>query len=135
MGYFRAGFSTIVGIDLNPQPNYPFEFVQGDALEYLLAHGHEFDAIHASPPCQAYSDLRHLSKAQRTLKGEEYPDLVDPTRQLLINSGKPYVIENVPGAPLEDPVLLCASMFANDMLKRHRLFETNFNFFNVKWYN
>ena len=130
MGYHRAGFE-VVGVDIKPQPRYPFEFVQADALEFVAEHGGEFDVIHASPPCQAFSDLRHLSKAQRTATGEEYPDLVAATRDALRTSGKPYVIENVMGAPLESPIMLCASAFGNDMLRRHRLFESNLLLFGV----
>ena len=125
MGYHRAGFTEIVGVDSAAMPRYPFEFVRGDALEYLAAHGHEFDAIHASPPCQAFSTLRFMPNAK------PHPDLVDPTRQLLIASGKPYVIENVMGAPLRNPTMLCGTMFGlgtgDAELRRHRIFETNWN--------
>lgn len=126
MGYHRAGFE-VVGVDLNPQPRYPFEHHVGDALEFVAAHGHEFDAIHASPPCQTYSKTR-------TLHDNEHPDLVAPTRAALIATGKPYVIENVVGAPLVDPLVLCGTEFnmvAPDVdgtplkLVRHRLFESN----------
>lgn len=124
MGYSLAGFD-VVGVDINPQKNYPFEFIQGDALEYAKEHGHEFDAIHASPPCQAYSCLAHLSSGKHRA-------MVPETRELLLAIGKPYVIENVPGAPLINPVTLCGSMFnlktpCGAKLKRHRLFEANFN--------
>ena len=121
MGYHRAGFE-VVGVDVRPQPNYPFEFHQMDALE---AGWYGFDAIHASPPCQAYSVLRHAAEH----KGSDYVDLVDETRDLLRSTGLPYVIENVPGAPLDASVVLCGSMFglgANGrQLRRHRLFESN----------
>lgn len=120
-GYADAGFE-VVGVDIEPQPNYPFEFHQGDALEYLSEHGHEFDVIHASPPCQAYSTV---SGKARKHHGAEYPDLVAPTRRLLRALGKPYVIENVVNAPLIDPVMLCGSSFGLDV-RRHRLFETSF---------
>lgn len=116
MGYSRAGFD-VVGVDISPQPNYPMKFVQSDALEYLSEHGHEFDAIHASPPCQAYT------KAQRIQKNT-HPDLVGPTRDALIALQVPYVIENVPGAPLIDPIMLCGAMFGLGTY-RHRLFESN----------
>jgi DNA (cytosine-5)-methyltransferase 1 len=131
VGYHRAGFTEIVGVDINPQPRYPFEFVQGDALEYLRQNGEEFDAIHASPPCQHASDLRHMHK------GKVYPELIEPTRELLIKTGKPYVIENVEGAKLLEPLTLCGSAFGlgawcNDgkwhQLRRHRLFECSFFF-------
>jgi DNA (cytosine-5)-methyltransferase 1 len=125
-GYHRAGFD-VVGVDIAPQPNYPFEFHQGDALEYLAEHGHEFDAIHASPPCQAYSISANAHDV-------EHPDLLDPTRDGLVASGQPYVIENVEGAPLRQALTLCGTEFglrAQDVdghplaLKRHRLFESN----------
>jgi DNA (cytosine-5)-methyltransferase 1 len=123
MGYHRAGFD-VVGVDIKPQPHYPFEFHQSDALEYVAEHGHEFDAIHASPPCQAFTALKSMWNAK------PHPDLVDPTRQLLIASGKPYVIENVPGAPLIEAWMLCGTMFGlgtgEAELRRHRLFETTF---------
>lgn len=118
MGYSQAGFE-VVGVDINHQKNYPFEFVQGDALEYLKEHGHEFDVIHASPPCQAYAITNNIWK-----KSDSYPDLVAPTRELLIETGKPYVIENVPGAPLISPIKLCGVMFDLHVI-RHRLFESN----------
>jgi DNA (cytosine-5)-methyltransferase 1 len=115
MGYHRAGFE-VVGVDIAPQPHYPFEFHQGDALEYLAAHGHEFDAIHASPPCQAFSVTYNLPNVG------EYPDLIAPVRALLLATGKPYVMENVTGAPLDNPLMLCGSMFGLKVI-RHRLFE------------
>ncbi len=117
MGYHRAGFE-VVGVDFNPQKNYPFEFHQADALEYLEAHGHEFDAIHASPPCQAYSVTKSLHK-------NDHPELVPQVRALLIATGKPFVIENVVGAPLLNPLILCGSMFPELRVYRHRLFECN----------
>jgi len=126
-GYHQAGFE-VIGIDLNPQPNYPFEFYQRDALEVLQGWGpsaytdgrQRFDAIHASPPCQRYSAM---SKCRPEI-ADKYPDLVDPVRELLIQTGLPYVIENVPGAPLRDPIMLCGLMFGLE-LYRHRLFESN----------
>ena len=120
MGYHRAGFDEIVGVDINPQPRYPFEFVQGDALEYVAAHGHEFDAIHASPPCQAFSQA--VKKKYR--KGR--PNLIPATRKALRRLETPYVIENVPtaGVHLREPVTLCGSSFGLP-IRRHRLFESN----------
>ena len=117
MGYHRAGFE-VVGIDIKPQPRFPFEFHQADALTYPLEG---FDAIHASPPCQSYSDL-----AKRNGNADEWPRLIDPVRNLLIKSGILYVIENVEGAPLHDPVILCGTMFPQLRVLRHRLFEANF---------
>ena len=129
VGYARAGFE-VVGVDIDPQPHYPFEFIQADALaaDILLADGRHWDAIHASPPCQAYSVTRYTSSVQ-------HPELVEPVRELLRATQLPYVIENVVGAPLIDPITLCGSMFnlqtADDRdgqplyLRRHRLFESN----------
>lgn len=113
-GYHRAGFE-VVGVDINPQPHYPFEFHQADALEFCTAHGAEFDVIHASPPCQVYSITRSLATG-------EHPDLIHETRAALQATGKPYIIENVPGAPLLNPLLLCGTMFGLRVI-RHRLFE------------
>jgi DNA (cytosine-5)-methyltransferase 1 len=128
VGYRRAGFE-VVGVDLMPQPRYPFEFVQADAFDALGAvawqHGdvppplrRSFDAVHASAPCQAYSVLQ-----RRT--GLDYPDLIAPVRAALQASGLPYVIENVVGAPLLGPVMLCGTMFPGLRVIRHRLFESN----------
>lgn len=119
MGYHRAGFD-VVGVDHMPQPRYPFTFVQADALDYCREHGHEFDVIHASPPCQAYSALAAINRRN----GHKHPELVDPTRDALIATGLPFVIENVVGAPLRKPILLCGSAFGL-RVRRHRLFESN----------
>lgn len=117
MGYHRAGFD-VVGVDIRPQKNYPFEFIQADALEYCRAHGHEFDAIHASPPCQAYSECTPLDARAG------HPDLIAPTRAALMATGLPYAIENVEGARrrMLNPVLLCGTMFGLNVW-RHRYFE------------
>ena len=121
-GYHRAGFD-VLGVDIEPQPRYPFRFVQADAMTYPLDG---FDAIHASPPCQDYSkNLRHQASG--------YPQLIDPIRDRLIASGVPWVIENVEGAPLpvQDDLFgaygteLCGTMFGLRVW-RHRLFETSF---------
>lgn len=116
MGYARAGF-TVVGVDIKPQPRYPFEFIQADALDFDVSG---FDAIHASPPCQAFTAYK-----RRPNHVGEYPDLIWPTRQRLIASGVPYVIENIPKAPLLNPIQLCGSSFGLDV-RRHRLFESSF---------
>jgi DNA (cytosine-5)-methyltransferase 1 len=129
MGYSRAGFE-VVGVDINPQPHYPFEFFQADALELLSAANHieldipasilsGFDAIHASPPCQRYSVATVFHPGRQA----EHPDLVGPTRELLQMSGLPWVIENVMGAPLLNPVMLCGTMFDGLKVYRHRIFE------------
>lgn len=125
MGYYRAGFD-IVGVDIQPQPHYPFEFHQADALTYTLDG---FDAYHASPPCQPWTKFRSLVLAYGVAR--EYPELVEPTRERLIKTGKPYVLENVPGAPLINPYMLCGSSFFLKV-RRHRLFETNFPMFMLK---
>lgn len=122
MGYHRAGFD-VTGVDIEPQKRYPFRFIQGDALEYIAAHGNEYDAIAASPPCQAYS----MASNQWRTQGKSYPDLVAPTRAALIATGKPYVIENVPGAPLINPITLNGPMFGM-LVRRVRIFETSFEF-------
>jgi DNA (cytosine-5)-methyltransferase 1 len=117
MGYHRAGFE-VVGVDIKPQPNYPFEFIQADALTFPLDG---FDAIHASPPCQLFSRAGHL----RTAQGGKASaiNLIPETRAALVASGLPYVIENVPGAPLSG-VTLCGSTFGLGV-RRHRIFESD----------
>jgi DNA (cytosine-5)-methyltransferase 1 len=118
MGYHQAGFE-VIGVDIDPQPRFPFEFHRGDAIEFVKEHGHEFDVIVGGPPCQAHT------KAQR-IQGRKHPRLIGPFREVLIATGLPYVIENVEEArdELIDPKMLCGTMFG---LKtdRHRLFETN----------
>jgi DNA (cytosine-5)-methyltransferase 1 len=122
MGYHRAGFE-VVGVDIKPQPHYPFEFVRADAVDWLYENGApsirlSFDAIHASPPCQRYSDL-----AKRNGNGDDWPDLVAPVRALLDVTGLPWVIENVEGAPLSPDLILCGTMFPGLRVLRHRVFE------------
>ena len=133
MGYERAGFET-VGVDIEPQPRYPFEFVQADALEYLAERGHEFDVIHASPPCQGYSIMHNLP----WLRDRDYPLLILPLIEMLEGLGKPYVLENVMGARHGSKTLskrgleahgleagwLCGAMFGLPFY-RHRLFAAN----------
>ncbi len=119
-GYSDAGFE-VIGVDIDPQPNYPFCFIRSDALTLDLKFLKTFDAIHASPPCQSYSDL-----AKRNGNADSWPRLVEPVRDILIRSGLPYVIENVEGAPLKNPVMLCGTMFKGLRVLRHRLFEANF---------
>jgi DNA (cytosine-5)-methyltransferase 1 len=115
-GYARAGFD-VIGVDIVDQPRYPGMFLKYDALEFPI---HGFSAVHASPPCQAYTN------AQR-LRGIRHPEYIEPIRKKLIASGLPYVIENVPGAPLINPVMLCGAMFIGLNVYRHRLFETNWH--------
>ncbi len=119
MGLHRAGFE-VVGFDIAPQKHYPFEFHQENALTVDLS---SFDAIWASPPCQAYTSMRAFGKGA----GVGAPDLIPDTRVLLEASMLPWLIENVPGAPLRIPYRLCGSSF-NLGVRRHRLFETNRRF-------
>jgi DNA (cytosine-5)-methyltransferase 1 len=121
MGYHCAGFD-VVGVDNRPQPHYPFPFVQSDALEYCREHGKEYDAIHASPPCQAYS----ISTKNCPTRKDFYPDMMEETRNVLTHSGRPFVIENVPRAPLRPDFKLCGCQFGVWRLKRERWFEVNF---------
>lgn len=115
MGYHRAGFD-VVGVDINPQPRYPFEFVQGDALTFLAAEGHRFDAVHASPPCQDHSPLRAVAGLHGTA------DLLPQTREALNARGGVWVIENVMGAQMTPALVLCGGMFGLRTY-RHRQFE------------
>lgn len=125
-GFARAGFE-VWGVDLHPMPRYPFPFIQTNALELDQRFLRSFDAIHASPPCQADTALKHAPNAK------VHERLIEPTRSMLMASGVPYSIENVPGAPLRNPVVLCGSMFglgaAGHQLRRHRLFETSFELY------
>lgn len=124
MGYHRAGFE-VVGVDMEPQPHYPFEFHLGEAMTWPLDG---YDAIHASPPCQGYSRMRHLP----WLRDKVYPLLIEPTRERLRPTGLPWIIENVEDAPLvrgttmtgEFGVLLCGTMFGLPIY-RHRPFESS----------
>jgi DNA (cytosine-5)-methyltransferase 1 len=117
MGLHRAGFD-VVGVDLHPQPRYPFPFIQADAVA-LQPRG--FDLVWASPPCQRFSDLGH-----RNGNANDWPDLIEPIRKRLIASGALYCIENVERAPLINPVMLCGTMFPGLRVLRHRIFEANF---------
>lgn len=118
-GYARAGFD-VTGVDHRPMPRNPHRFIQADALEYVAEHGHEYDVIHASPPCQGYSRMRHLP----WLKDREYPLLIDPVRELMDATGNPWVIENVEDAPLRSGITLCGAMFGLRVY-RHRRFESS----------
>jgi DNA (cytosine-5)-methyltransferase 1 len=125
MGYHRAGFD-VIGVDIKPQPHYPFEFVQMDVFDFVPFYlsEREHAAIHASPPCQAYSVLR------RANPDAEYADLIAPMRRMLREWGLPWVMENVPGSPLNHLTVLCGSMFGlgagGRQLRRHRWFEMSF---------
>lgn len=116
MGYFRAGF-IVHGIDLQEQRNYPFRFFKSDWLSFLEKNFSFYDVIHASPPCQHYS-------VTKSLHNWVYPDLIEKVRASLIETGKPYVIENVPGSPLLNAITLRGNMF-DLKVKRDRLFESN----------
>lgn len=115
--------AEIVGVDVKPQPRYPFRFVQADAMEYPLEG---FDFVWASPPCQKFTAMKTMWNAK------EHPDLLSPIRERLLATGKPFVVENVPNAPLHNPVTLCGTMFnlttrsGTAELRRHRLFEATF---------
>lgn len=135
MGYYNAGFD-VYGVDLRSGRDYPFPYYRDDALRFLQAHlddpWQEFDAIHASPPCQAHSALRSLERGYRQRLFSLHEDLVSATRSLLAGTGVPYVIENVPGAPIRADLELCGSHFGLGttcrdgvyrQLRRHRLFE------------
>jgi DNA (cytosine-5)-methyltransferase 1 len=118
VGYQRAGFD-VTGVDIEPQPRYPYDFFQADALEYIYAHGNEYDVIHASPPCQAYSMSQNMHAS-----GKNHPDLVGTVRNVLLASGRPWVIENVNGSPLGHSVMLCGLSFGLRVI-RHRWFESS----------
>ena len=115
VGYHRAGFD-VIGVDLHPQKNYPFKFIQADAMTFPLDG---FDVIHASPPCQCFTVLKSVFDSSK------YEDLVNPIRQRLAVSGAMTIIENVPGSPVREDLILCANYFGLRSY-RHRLFECSF---------
>jgi DNA (cytosine-5)-methyltransferase 1 len=119
-GLVQAGFD-VTGIDIEPQTHYPFNFIQADALGLDTEYLRQFDFLWASPNCQEYS----MASMQFRLKGKQYPTLIEALRVMFIESGKPYVIENVEGAPLINPIMLCGTMFGIKTY-RHRIFEANF---------
>jgi DNA (cytosine-5)-methyltransferase 1 len=123
MGYHRAGFE-VVGVDHIPQPNFPFGFIRADALEYVAEHGHEYDVIHASPPCQAYTGMRNISIA-RFGRAPRHPDLIATTRKALGATGKIYIIENVRCSPIETTIILCGASLGLRHVARHRHFESS----------
>jgi DNA (cytosine-5)-methyltransferase 1 len=124
MGYHWPGFE-VVGVDIARQKHYPFDFVQADALDYCATYGHEFDAIHASPPCQAHSIITPVTSKSL------HVDLIPDTRQHFQRLNLPYVIENVGGArrALTNPLMLCGAQFGLKVY-RHRFFESNVFMFN-----
>jgi len=119
-GYARAGFE-VVGVDIERQPHYPFPFIRCDVLDMDPRFLATFDVIAASPPCQSYTDL-----ARRNNTVHKHPRLIEPVRAMLKSVGRPYIIENVEGAPLLNPVVLCGTMFPPLRVLRHRLFECSF---------
>ena len=123
VGYAQAGFE-VHGVDLKHGKRYPFTYTRANVLDILKDQEfiNQFDVIHASPPCQTHSITKHLRNAQG--KSTNKVDLIPETRAALIKSGKPYIIENVPGSPLINPIQLCGSSF-NLKVRRHRLFESN----------
>ena len=121
-GYAMAGFD-VTGIDIKHGKRYPYTYIRDDVRNYLNSeYLQQFDIIHASPPCQTHSATKHLRNAQGNTTNKI--DMIDEVRAALIASGKPYIIENVPGAPLIDPIMLCGSAFGLKV-RRHRLFESN----------
>ena len=125
-GYAKAGFE-VTGVDINFQPNYPYAFIQANALDVLRNKEFLsiFDVIAASPPCQAHSKAKSLAQARNNGKYGDHLDLIPETRELLIKTGKPYIIENVAGAPLNNPIKLFGSQFKNIYTQRERWFESN----------
>lgn len=128
MGYSRAGFD-VVGVDINPQPHYPFEFIQADCLALDPDWVAGFDAIHASPPCQKHTRKTPTWGRKRT-NWIEHIDLIPETREMLEAAGRPYIIENVVGAPIRADVTLCGTMFGLRIIK-HRQFECSFPLFGL----
>lgn len=122
VGLSQGGATEITGVDINPQPEYPsnFTFIQADATKLDLKFLKQFDFIWASPPCQSYT----FASARWRNLGKTYPDLVVPTREMLLKTGKPFVMENVTTAPLRKDLLLCGEMFGIGVI-RHRIFEVN----------
>jgi DNA (cytosine-5)-methyltransferase 1 len=123
VGYYRAGFD-VIGVDVAPQPNYPFEFRQADALGFDLAAAGPVDAVHASPPCQRYVRSGMFDRAK-------HPDLLADVRAWLAGFGRPWVIENVPGAPMRADFRLCGCMFGLGV-RRERWFETSWQAFELR---
>jgi DNA (cytosine-5)-methyltransferase 1 len=121
MGIHRAGFE-VTGVDIKPQPHYPFNFIQADAMTFDLSG---YDFIWASPPCQAHTALKTMPNSKH------HDDLIPAMRDRLKPLGVPWIIENVMGAPLINPVMLCGTMFSlttankEAELQRHRIFESN----------
>ena len=124
-GYHDAGFD-VVGVDIEFQAHYPYRFIQADALEYLAAHGGEYDAFHASPECKGGSAAMSIRTSDEAAQRAAHPELISAVRPLLAATGKPYIIENVAGYKhlLLTPAMLCGTMFGLKVL-RHRYFESS----------
>jgi DNA (cytosine-5)-methyltransferase 1 len=126
MGIYLAGASKVTGVDIKPEPEYPcltsedFTFIQADATKFDMDFLRSFDFIWASPPCQSYT----FASARWRNLGKTYPDLVEPTRNMLLESGVPFCMENVTTAPLRKDLILCGEMFGIKVI-RHRIFEIN----------
>lgn len=118
LGYYLAGFD-VVGVDIAPQPRYPFPFIQADGLEYCADHGHEYDLVHGSGPCERYATVTKWRG-----NPENHPNLIGPGRQVMQATGRPWGVENVPEAPLRADYLLCGTQFGLN-IRRHRAFETS----------
>lgn len=124
MGFHQAGFD-VVGVDNKPQPNYPFQFFQADALEFLASHYDSFDCFHASPPCKGFTKSHTLQDHSDSTR------LLPATRDALISIGKPWDLENVPGAPLRPDYVICGCAFQLPYLRRKRIFETSWRGFTL----
>lgn len=122
VGLYRAGFNEIVGVDIKDQPDYPFDFIKADATDSPVRL-QEFDLIWASPPCQLFSSATSPRKhGNRARHGKEYPNYIPTIQETLKATGRPYIIENVPQAPLKKSLTLCGKMFGLKVY-RHRIFE------------
>jgi DNA (cytosine-5)-methyltransferase 1 len=133
MGYYRAGFE-VTGVDIQNQRKYPFVFIKSDVREVLRDHKFlkSFDAIAASPPCQLFSQTKHLRDSQG--KDTNKINMIPETIEGLMMSGKPWIVENVPGAPLDKPVQVCGSAFGMK-IRRHRLFQSNVHLVGTSCYH
>lgn len=120
-GYANAGF-TVVGVDIQPQKNYPYEFHQSDAVEFINKYGKDFDAIHASPPCQLFT----RSTAYLRNEGKMYPDLIEPTRLAIYQTGRPGIMENVPQAPVRPDLILRGDLFGLKVIRKRHFELINF---------
>jgi len=130
MGYHRSGMD-VVGVDIEPQPHYPFKFYQADAIEFCAEHGREFDFIHASPPCQKYTGMRNITVSRFGKCNTDHPDLIAQVREVLRATGRYYIIENVQNSPLQTQFIICGAGLGLPHIARHRHFESNLLFLGV----